>query len=140
MFSHSVESSSLWPHGLQHARLPCPSLSNFFYWILTFFLARYSFRFCQILVMWLAELCFSFPLIILVTGTFVCLICGQGSGPTPFVPPLLILECSSHVTVERKVLVVCHINTPMDYYCKIFITIILLLLSLLQNPGLNWRK
>ena len=26
-FSHSVVSSSLWPHGLQHARLPCPSLS-----------------------------------------------------------------------------------------------------------------
>ena len=24
-FSHSVVSSSLWPHGLQHARLPCPS-------------------------------------------------------------------------------------------------------------------
>ena len=24
-FSHSFESNSLWPHGLQHARLPCPS-------------------------------------------------------------------------------------------------------------------
>ena len=24
-FSHSVTSCSLWPHGLQHARLPCPS-------------------------------------------------------------------------------------------------------------------
>ena len=24
-FSHSVVSSSLWPHGLQHARPPCPS-------------------------------------------------------------------------------------------------------------------
>ena len=24
-FSHSVVSNSLWPHGLQHARLPCPS-------------------------------------------------------------------------------------------------------------------
>ena len=24
-FSHSVTSDSLWPHGLQHARLPCPS-------------------------------------------------------------------------------------------------------------------
>ena len=24
-FSHSVASISLWPHGLQHARLPCPS-------------------------------------------------------------------------------------------------------------------
>ena len=24
-FSHSVVSSSLWPHGLQHTRLPCPS-------------------------------------------------------------------------------------------------------------------
>ena len=24
-FSHSVKSDSLWPHGLQHARLPCPS-------------------------------------------------------------------------------------------------------------------
>ena len=24
-FSHSVVSDSLWPHGLQHARLPCPS-------------------------------------------------------------------------------------------------------------------
>ena len=24
-FSHSVVSASLWPHGLQHARLPCPS-------------------------------------------------------------------------------------------------------------------
>ena len=24
-FSHSVVSGSLWPHGLQHARLPCPS-------------------------------------------------------------------------------------------------------------------
>ena len=23
-FSHSVMSDSLWPHGLQHARLPCP--------------------------------------------------------------------------------------------------------------------
>ena len=27
LFSHSVVSSSLWPHELQHARLPCPSLS-----------------------------------------------------------------------------------------------------------------
>ena len=27
LFSHSVMSNSLWPHGLQHARLPCPSLS-----------------------------------------------------------------------------------------------------------------
>ena len=26
-FSHSVVSKSLWPHGLQHARLPCPSPS-----------------------------------------------------------------------------------------------------------------
>ena len=26
-FSHSVMSSCLWPHGLQHNRLPCPSLS-----------------------------------------------------------------------------------------------------------------
>ena len=26
-FSHSVASDSLWPHGLQHARLPCPSSS-----------------------------------------------------------------------------------------------------------------
>ena len=25
-FSHSVMSSSLWPHGLQHDRLPCPSI------------------------------------------------------------------------------------------------------------------
>ena len=27
LFIHSVMSNSLWPHGLQHARLPCPSLS-----------------------------------------------------------------------------------------------------------------
>ena len=27
LFSRSVLSDSLWPHGLQHARLPCPSLS-----------------------------------------------------------------------------------------------------------------
>ena len=26
-FSHSVMSDSLWPHGLQHTRLPCPSLT-----------------------------------------------------------------------------------------------------------------
>ena len=25
LFSHSAVSDSLWPHGLQHARLPCPS-------------------------------------------------------------------------------------------------------------------
>ena len=25
LFSHSVMSDSLWPHGLQHAKLPCPS-------------------------------------------------------------------------------------------------------------------
>ena len=25
LFSHQVVSESLWPHGLQHARLPCPS-------------------------------------------------------------------------------------------------------------------
>ena len=25
LFSHPVVSDSLWPHGLQHARLPCPS-------------------------------------------------------------------------------------------------------------------
>ena len=25
MFSHSAMSNSLWPHGLQHSRLPCPS-------------------------------------------------------------------------------------------------------------------
>ena len=27
LFSRTVVSNSLWPHGLQHARLPCPSLS-----------------------------------------------------------------------------------------------------------------
>ena len=27
LFSHSVVSDSLWPHGFQHARLPCPSPS-----------------------------------------------------------------------------------------------------------------
>ena len=27
LFSRSVMSDSLWPHGLQHTRLPCPSLS-----------------------------------------------------------------------------------------------------------------
>ena len=27
-FSHSVVSSSLWPHGLQHTRLTCPSLTR----------------------------------------------------------------------------------------------------------------
>ena len=27
LFSHSVVSDSLQPHGLQHTRLPCPSLS-----------------------------------------------------------------------------------------------------------------
>ena len=27
-FSHSVVSDSFWPHGLQHTRLPCPSLSE----------------------------------------------------------------------------------------------------------------
>ena len=27
LFSYPVMSDSLWPHGLQHARLPCPSLS-----------------------------------------------------------------------------------------------------------------
>ena len=27
LFSHSVTSDSLWHHGLQHARVPCPSLS-----------------------------------------------------------------------------------------------------------------
>ena len=27
LFSHLVMSNSLWPHGLQHASLPCPSLS-----------------------------------------------------------------------------------------------------------------
>ena len=27
LFSHWVVSDSLWPHGLQHSRLPCPSLS-----------------------------------------------------------------------------------------------------------------
>jgi len=27
LFSHSVMSNSLWPHGLQHTRLPCSSLS-----------------------------------------------------------------------------------------------------------------
>ena len=28
LFGHSVKSNSLWFHGLQHARLPCPSLST----------------------------------------------------------------------------------------------------------------
>ena len=27
LFSHSIMSYSVWPHGLQHARLPCPSSS-----------------------------------------------------------------------------------------------------------------
>ena len=27
LFSHSVVSDTLWPHGVQHTRLPCPSLS-----------------------------------------------------------------------------------------------------------------
>ena len=26
LFSHQVVSNSLWPHGVQHSRLPCPSL------------------------------------------------------------------------------------------------------------------
>ena len=30
--SHSVVSSSLWPRGLQHARLPCPSPTPRAYW------------------------------------------------------------------------------------------------------------
>ena len=34
LFSHSVVSDSLWSHGLQHTRLPCPSLS--FRGLLTF--------------------------------------------------------------------------------------------------------
>ena len=29
LFSHSIMSDSLWLHGLQHARLPCPSLSHY---------------------------------------------------------------------------------------------------------------
>ena len=29
LFSHQVVSNSLWPHGLQHARLPCPSSPEF---------------------------------------------------------------------------------------------------------------
>ena len=38
LFSHSVVSNSLWLHGLQHARLPCPSPSpefaqTHFHWI-----------------------------------------------------------------------------------------------------------
>ena len=33
-FSHSVRSNSLWTHGLQHARFPCPSLSPWVSWIL----------------------------------------------------------------------------------------------------------
>ena len=28
LFSHSVMSDPLWPHGLQHARLPCPSQTS----------------------------------------------------------------------------------------------------------------
>ena len=28
LFSHQIMSDSLWPHGLQHARPPCPSLSS----------------------------------------------------------------------------------------------------------------
>ena len=31
LFSHSVMSDSLWPHGQQHIRLPCPSLSPVIY-------------------------------------------------------------------------------------------------------------
>ena len=31
LFSHSVMTNSLQPHGLQHARLPCPSLSPWVY-------------------------------------------------------------------------------------------------------------
>ena len=31
-FSHSIVSNSLWPHGLQNARLPCPSLTPGAYW------------------------------------------------------------------------------------------------------------
>ena len=31
-FSSSVVSNSLWPHGLQHARLPCPSPTLRAYW------------------------------------------------------------------------------------------------------------
>ena len=30
VFSHSVVSYSLWPHGLQHTRFPCPSSSSGF--------------------------------------------------------------------------------------------------------------
>ena len=31
LFSHSAVSNSLWPHGQQHIRLPCPSLSPVIY-------------------------------------------------------------------------------------------------------------
>ena len=142
LFSHSVKSSSLWPHGLQHARLPCPSLPNFFLLDINFFSSKVFIQIlpdisdvtCRVIRM------FQFPSNYF-SDWYLCVSnLWAGGGPTPSVPPLLILECSSQVTVERKVLVVCHINTPVDYYCKIVITIILLLLSLLQNPGLNWRK
>ena len=53
-FSHSVMSDSLWPHGLQHARLPCPSptpgvysnscpLSRWCHLIISSFIVPFSF-------------------------------------------------------------------------------------------------
>ena len=56
LLSHSVMSDSLWPHGLQHIRLPCPSLSPrvcsnscplswWCYITISSFAALFSFRF-----------------------------------------------------------------------------------------------
>ena len=43
LFSHSVMSNSLQPHGLQHARLPCPSLG-----LIVSFTHHYTFPFSKV--------------------------------------------------------------------------------------------
>ena len=54
LFSLSIMSDSLWPHGLQHARLPCPSLSP---WVGSD--SRQLSRWCCLTILFSA-ICFSF--------------------------------------------------------------------------------
>ena len=57
-FSCSVMSDSLWPHGLQHARLPCPSPIQFYLYYVC--LTQFDCKVIQDEVKWVCEVFFSF--------------------------------------------------------------------------------
>ena len=107
-FSHSVISNSLWPHGLQHTRLPCPSPTPGVYpnscplsrwWHPTISSSVVPFSSC--LQSFLASR--SFQMSQFFTSGPLNHLEGRGKlGKCPQIPPLCPAEKTAHLTVHRN--------------------------------------